>query len=87
MQEGQPWKKPIGKKKARQAKADAKLEMAIIAKVAVKKEKKVGGSDSVISSGESGGVIYAGAMMGDVLLQNILCVIANVERALLENMK
>ncbi len=56
----------------------------------VKKENKVGGSESVLSayesSGESGGVNSAGAMMGDVL-QNISSIIANVGTALLENMK
>ncbi len=34
-------KRPIGKKKARQAKADAKLVKAIISEVVVKKEKKL----------------------------------------------
>ncbi len=60
----------------------------------MKKEKKVGGSDSVVSafesSGESGGVNSnsggAGAMMGNVL-QNISSVIANVGTAFLKNMK
>ncbi|KAI2513051.1 hypothetical protein MHU86_1343 [Fragilaria crotonensis] len=87
-------KRPIGKKKARQAEADAKLVKAIISEVVVKNEKKVGGSDSVVSafesSGESGGVNSttggAGAMMGNVL-QNISSVIVNVGTALFENMK
>ncbi len=87
-------KRPIGKKKARQAEAYAKLVKAIISEVVVKKEKKLGGSDSVVSafesSGESGGVNSnsggAGAMMGDVL-QNISSVIVNVGTAFLENMK
>jgi hypothetical protein len=83
-------KRPIGKKKARQADADAKLVKAIISKVVVKKENKVGASGSVVSayesSGESGGLNSAGAMMGNVL-QNISSVIANVGTALLENMK
>ena len=83
-------KRPIGKKKARQAEADAKLVKAIISEVIVKKEKiKVGGSDSIVSayesSGESGGVNSGGAL-GDVL-QNISSVIANVGTAFLENMK
>jgi hypothetical protein len=81
---------PIGKKKARQAKADAKLVKAIISEVVLKNENKVGGSKSVVSayelSGESGGVNSAGAMMGYVL-QNISSVIANVGTELLENMK
>ena len=51
----------------------------------VKKENKVGGSESVLSayesSGESGGLNSAGAMMGDVL-QNISSIIANVGTAL-----
>ena len=55
----------------------------------MKKEKKVGGSDSIVlayeSSGESGGVNSGGAL-GDVL-QNISSVIANVGTAFLENMK
>ena len=42
-------KRPIGKKKARQTKADAKLVKAIIAEVIVKKENKVGASGSVVS--------------------------------------
>ena len=83
-------KRPIGKKKARQTKANAKLVKAIVSEVVVKKENKVGGSDSIVpayaSSGESGGVNSAGAMMGDVL-QNISSAIANVGTALLENMK
>ncbi|KAI2497103.1 hypothetical protein MHU86_17420 [Fragilaria crotonensis] len=86
-------KRPIGKKKARQAEADAKLVKAIISEVVVKKEQKVNG-DSVVSayesSGECGGVndntTGAGAVMGDVL-QNISSVIAQVGTALLENMK
>ena len=83
-------KRPIGKKKARQAEADAKLVKAIISEVIVKKEKiKVGGSDSIVSayesSGESGGVNSGGAL-GDVL-QNISSVIANVGTAFVENMK
>ncbi len=78
-------KRPICKTKARQAEADAKLVKAIISEVVVKKEKKVGGSDSIVSayelsSNEGGGVI------GDVL-QNISSVIANVGTALLKNMK
>jgi hypothetical protein len=72
-----------------QAKADAKLVKAIISEVVVKKEKKVGGSDSIVpayeSSGESGGV-DSGGVLGDVL-QNISSVIANVGTAFLENMK
>ncbi len=83
-------KRPIGKKKAKQAKADAKLVKAIISEVMVKKESLVGGSNSVVSAydlfGESGGVNSAGAMMG-VVLQNISSVIANVGMARLENMK
>jgi hypothetical protein len=86
-------KRPIGKKKARQAEADAKLVKTILSEVVVKKEQKVNG-DSVISayesSGECGGVndntTGAGAVMGDVL-QNISSVIAQVGTALLENMK
>ena len=82
-------KRPIGKKKARQAEADAKLVKAIISEVVAKKENKVGGSDSIVSayesSGESGGVNSGGAL-GDVL-QNISSVIANVGTAFLENMK
>ena len=88
-EEGSLGKRPIGKKKARQAEADAKLVKAIISEVVVKKEKKVGGSDSIVSayesSGESGGVNSGGAL-GDVL-QNISSVIANVGTAFLENMK
>ncbi|KAI2495200.1 hypothetical protein MHU86_19339 [Fragilaria crotonensis] len=87
-------KRPIGKKKARQAEADAKLVKAIISEVVVKKEKKGGrATDSVVSayesSGESGGAnthSSTGGVMGDVL-QNISNVIANVGTALLENMK
>ena len=86
-EEGSLGKRPIGKKKARQAEADAKLVKAIISEVVVKKEKKVGGSDSIVSeyesSGESSGVNSGGAL-GDVL-QNISNVIANV--GVLENMK
>ena len=84
-------KRPIGKKKARQAKADAKLVKAIISEVIVKNEKtKVGGSNRTIvlayeSSGESGDVNSGGAL-GDVL-QNISSVIANVGTAFFENMK
>lgn len=89
-------KRPIGKKKTRQAKADAKLVKAIISEVVAKKEKKgAGGNDSVVSayasSGESGNANHAstdttGGAMGEVL-QNISNVIANVGTALLENMK
>ena len=84
-------KRPIGKKKARQAKADTKLVKAITSEVVVKKEKHVGGSDSVVSafesSGESGGTTAKSAgVMGNVL-QNISTVIANVGSAFLENMK
>lgn len=65
-------KRPIGKKKARQAEADAKLIKAITSEGVVKKEKKVGGSDSVVSayesSGESGCVSsVGGGMMGNVM--------------------
>ena len=53
-------------------------------------ENKVGGSESIVSayelSGESGGVNSAEAIMGNVL-QNISRLIADVGRALLENMK
>jgi hypothetical protein len=83
-------KRPIGKTKARQTEADAKLVKAFISEDIVKKENKVGASGSVVSayesSGESGGLNSAGAMMGDVL-QNISSVIANVGTALLENIK
>ena len=85
--------RPIGKKKARQAEADAKLVKAIISEVVVKKEKNVlDGSDSVMSayatSGESGGADASrtGGAMGDVL-KNISNVIASVRTALLENMR
>jgi hypothetical protein len=78
-------KRPIGKNKARQAEADAKLVKAIISEVVVKKEKKVGGSDSIVSAYESSSN-EGGGVIGDVL-QNISNVIANVGTALLENMK
>ncbi|KAI2511321.1 hypothetical protein MHU86_3103 [Fragilaria crotonensis] len=77
----------IGKKKARQAKADAnKLVKAIISEVVVKKEQKVNGNSVVLaykSSGECRGVnnkIEAGAGA-------ISSVIAQVGMAPLENMK
>jgi hypothetical protein len=78
-------KRPIGKEKARQAEADATLVKAIISEVVVKKEKKVGGSDSIVSAYESSSN-EGGGVIGDVL-QNISNVIANVGTALLENMK
>jgi hypothetical protein len=53
--------------------------------VVVKKEKKVGGSDSIVSAYESSSN-EGGGVIGDVL-QNISNVIANVGTALLENMK
>lgn len=84
-------KRPVGKKKTRQAEADAKLVKAIVSEVVVKKERRVSSNESVVSayetSGESGsGGGGAGVMMTDVL-QNISSVIANVGTALLENMK
>ena len=88
-------KRPIGKKKTRQAEADAKLVKAIISEVVVKKENNVGGaSNSVVSvydsPGESGrggsSASGGGVVMGDVL-QNISIVIANVGTAILKNMK
>ena len=51
----------------------------------MKKEKKVGGSDSIVSVYESSST-EGGGVIGDVL-QNISNVIANVGTALLENMK
>ncbi len=78
------------KRQGRPKLMQAKLVKAIISEVIEKKENKVGASGSVVSayesSGESGGLNSAGAMMGDVL-QNISSVIANVGTALLENMK
>ena len=94
MQGEQPLKVTNWEERAKQAKADARFVKAIISEVVVKKEKKVGGSNSVVSafesSGECGGVNSntggAGAMMGDVL-QNISSGIANVGTAFLKNMK
>ena len=57
----------------------------------MKKEKKVGGSDSIVSayesSDESGGVNSGGGALGYYVLKNISNVIANVGTAFLENMK
>ena len=90
MQGGQPWKETNWEEKGKADKADAKLVKANISEDIVKKENKVGASGSVVSayesSGGSGGLNSAGAMMGDVL-QNISSVIANVGTALLANMK
>ena len=51
----------------------------------MKKEKKVGGSDSIVSVYESSST-EGGGVIGDVL-QNISNVIANVETTLLETIQ
>jgi hypothetical protein len=71
-------KRPVGKKKSRQAEADAKLVKAVVAEVVVGESKSVGSNGSNTLTNNDG--------MGD-FLQNISSVICNVGSALLENMR
>ena len=88
-------KRPIGKKKARQVEADAKLVKAVISEVIIKKEgggmfaanhASKGGSCAGNESGIDSLDVNGAGMMGEVL-QNISNVIANVGSAFMENMK
>ena len=84
-QRGDESKRPLGKKKSRQAEADAKIVKAVVSEVFIKQES--GGASSVLTNNEgsgNGGGVQRG--MGDVM-QNISEVIANVGTAMLENMK
>ncbi|KAI2490999.1 hypothetical protein MHU86_23567 [Fragilaria crotonensis] len=80
IEEDELGKRPLGKKKSRQAEVDAKIVKAVVSEVFVKQE--AGKSSDVDNNGTKGGV----QGMGD-LMQNISEVIANVGTALLENMK
>jgi hypothetical protein len=77
--------RPMGKKKARQAEADAKLIKSVISEVVVKQERpnsKSGGD--TVSSGSA--TSLDGVGMSDVF-QNISNVVASVGNAILENMQ
>lgn len=80
-QRGDESKRPLGKKKSRQAEADAKIVKAVVSEVFIKQES--GGATSVLTNNEGSG---NGGGMGDIM-QNISEVIANVGTAMLENMK
>ena len=78
--------RPMGKKKARQAEADAKLIKSVISEVVVKQEhpnnKKNAGDAFSLGSAS----LDHGVRMSDVF-QNISNVVADVGSALLENMR
>ncbi|KAI2501172.1 hypothetical protein MHU86_13318 [Fragilaria crotonensis] len=80
-QRGDESKRPLGKKKSRQAEADAKIVKAVVSEVFIKQES--GGATSVLTNNEGSG---NGGGIGDIM-QNISEVIANVGTAMLENMK
>jgi hypothetical protein len=77
--------RPMGKKKSRQAEADAKLIKSIISEVVVKQEHPNNKSSDTFSSASAsldGGI----GRMSDVF-QNISNVVADVGNAILENMR
>jgi hypothetical protein len=73
-------KRPVGKKKSRQAEADAKLVKAVVAEVSI------GDSSKSVSSGGSNTLTSNDSGTGN-FLQNMSNVICNVGTALLENMR
>ena len=78
--------RPMGKKKARQAEADAKLIKSVISEVVVKQEHS-NNTKSARDSLSSGTVSLDGiGGMSDVF-QNISNVVSNIGNALLENMR
>jgi hypothetical protein len=80
-QRGDESKRPLVKKKSRQADANAKIVKAVVSEVFIKQES--GGASSVLTNNEGSG---NGGGIGDVM-QNISEVIANIGTAMLENMK
>ena len=82
----------MGKKKARQAEANAKLIKSVISEVVVKQEKpynKSGNNDLVFSEVTSvdDAPAAAGVAMTEVFRTNISTVVSSVGNALLENMQ
>ena len=75
----------MGKKKARQADADAKLIKSVLSEVVVKHEK-LDNKSAGISSSNSSSTSVDGVGMSDVF-QNISNVVSSVGTALLENMR
>lgn len=75
--------RPMGKKKARQAEADAKLIKSVISEVVVKHEKPDNKSADISSSSSAS---VDGVGMSDIF-QNISNVVSSVGTALLENMR
>jgi hypothetical protein len=76
--------RPMGKKKSRQAEADAKLIKSIISEVVVKQEHPNNKAADSISSGSAS--LDGSGRMSDVF-QNISNVVAEVGNAILENMR
>lgn len=80
-------KRPMGKKKARQADVDAKLVKAVVSEVFVKQESGTNSASPIdMLTLDGSAVNNASGGMGE-WMHNISAVISNVGTALLENMK